>query len=456
MKSKLLAGIATALFLLSPSITNATAVGQPVPKGTNVLGTIYWNPTLNGTGGYVFTPNVTTNGTQVAFGGAVDSASRVNVNPQGASESGMTVTMPSGATGYYLRGFNSTGTLTWNIPASGAPDFPGTGAYSEAVGNGAISTGQFSTVFGNGGASAKGNYAVAIGRGASADASGGVSIGLSSSATGSYGVAVGYTANATGGFTFALGQGAAAPYNADVVIGSTRATAANQMVIGATAPGYQVNDIYIGNGVTSTSPVSSVYNGTGGSGTDIAGGNLTFAGGKSTGAGTGGKVYLATSSPSTTGTTLNTLTNRVQVDNTGINLLSGTYQANGTAGYTGNVNGTTFTGGIATAYNLNGASVSGPVNAAIASTATYSIVPNVDRFEIANAAPNSVSFTLPDPTNYSGPEIDLSRNDTSVTNVVTINTAGTSKTITGYTSVTAQYQVRHCVRLADGSGWFVF
>tara|TARA_R110000803_G_scaffold175116_1_gene237666 strand:- start:729 stop:1031 length:303 start_codon:yes stop_codon:yes gene_type:complete len=56
------------------------------------------------------------------------------------------------------------------------------------------------------------------------------------------------------------------------------------------------------------------YNGTGGSGTDIAGGDINIAGGKGTGSAAGGVVNLQTAISATSGTSLNSLETGVSVD----------------------------------------------------------------------------------------------------------------------------------------------
>jgi hypothetical protein len=68
-------------------------------------------------------------------------------------------------------------------------------------------------------------------------------------------------------------------------------TANNQIVFGST--NYAYTDFYIGEGVLSVSPGSITINATGGSGTDIAGGNLILAGGKSTGAASPASIIIS-------------------------------------------------------------------------------------------------------------------------------------------------------------------
>lgn len=60
-----------------------------------------------------------------------------------------------------------------------------------------------------------------------------------------------------------------------------------RMILDGTA-----NDLYLGNGITNAAPADHTVNGTGGSGANIAGGNLDLAGGKGTGTASGGQVAV--------------------------------------------------------------------------------------------------------------------------------------------------------------------
>lgn len=124
--------------------------------------------------------------------------------------------------------------------------------------------------------------------------------------------AIGANANA-GRAAVALGRSAnSSAGRCSIAIGTSATTTANnQLVIGASidADGNaaSITDSYIGNGVTHASPASTAINATGGSGTNIAGANLTLAAGKGTGSGVGGVVKIQTSTAGGSGTTLQTL-----------------------------------------------------------------------------------------------------------------------------------------------------
>jgi hypothetical protein len=105
--------VALAVLCPAPSF-GAGRVGQvpPSPTATNqnivsVANALY-------PGGFQWTPvslPYSSNGSQVAVGGVIDTSSRFSVNPQGASENGIIIRMPSGYTGMPLRVLNSTGSI---------------------------------------------------------------------------------------------------------------------------------------------------------------------------------------------------------------------------------------------------------------------------------------------------------------------------------------------------------
>lgn len=98
-------------------------------------------------------------------------------------------------------------------------------------------------------------------------------------------------------------------HTAAIAIGSAATTTAtSQLVVGAGS--IPITDIYFSEGVTDATPLAFTINGTGGSGTDIIGGNAIVAGGKGTGTGIGGAVITQTSNVLGTGTTLQSLRTR--------------------------------------------------------------------------------------------------------------------------------------------------
>lgn len=147
---------------------------------------------------------------------------------------------------------------------------------------------------------------VGIGNGVNPSGTQATAMGYSSQATGTNATAVGASASASGNYSVALGTSASAGGLGSVAIGSSAsASGANEFVCGAT--GAEINNVYFGGGKTAVSPSGWSLNGTGGSGTNIAGGSLTLAGGKATGNAVGGSVKLQASTAGSSGTTLQSL-----------------------------------------------------------------------------------------------------------------------------------------------------
>lgn len=175
---------------------------------------------------------------------------------------------------------------------------------------------------------------------------------LYSNTTGADNTAIGHLAlysNTIGDSNVAIGRGAglndiaSAPNTSgtdNVFIGyyceSSSATSTNEIVIGYQTNGIGDNTVvlgndsitttalkgaaYIGNGVTNASPSATSVNATGGSGTDIAGGALTIAGGKGTGNAAGGNILFKTSTAGGSGTTLQSLATAAQIRSSDQNL----------------------------------------------------------------------------------------------------------------------------------------
>ena len=106
----------------------------------------------------------------------------------------------------------------------------------------------------------------------------------------------------TGGFSSSIAMGR----------GATN-TASNQLVIGSSTGGTinSISSVFFGSGVTATAPVDYIINGSGASGTDIGGGDVTIAGGKATGNASGGSILFQTSDAGASGVTLQSLTTKM-------------------------------------------------------------------------------------------------------------------------------------------------
>jgi hypothetical protein len=86
------------------------------------------------------------------------------------------------------------------------------------------------------------------------------------------------------------------------------------------------NDVYFGNGTTNASPANPTIRATGGTGSNVAGGELNLYGGQSTGSGAGGPIRFFTSAAGSSGSSPNSNTERMRVTSAG-ELLVGTTTA---------------------------------------------------------------------------------------------------------------------------------
>lgn len=259
----------------------------------------------------------------------------------------------TGGTGYIQNqtasaqtgGFNvsGNGTVGGALVVQGGISSSGSGMQSERFGYGATSAGISSLSVGRN-ASVSGDYSVAVG--------------ASANAAGSYSFASGVLANAAANGSIAIGKSATATSShlGSIVIGTdATSTAAGQLVIGG--PNYNVTQGYFGRGVTHALPTSFTINATGGSGTDIAGANLLFAGGRGTGTGVGGDIVLQTAAAGgSTGAGLNTLVERLRVTSAG-NVGIGTSNPAAKLEIQGNSTGTASTLSISTISSQNSGTV---------------------------------------------------------------------------------------------------
>jgi hypothetical protein len=139
--------------------------------------------------------------------------------------------------------------------------------------------------------------ALAVGNAAGATSDGAVAIGRNAFGQGIGSVSIGIDSHAANSGSIALGA-------------STLTTANNQLVIGADdyngTPAH-ISHVVIGSGVTDATPTGFTLQGTSGSGSNIAGASVTFAGGQSTGNANGGSLNFQVSAPSGSGSSLNSL-----------------------------------------------------------------------------------------------------------------------------------------------------
>jgi hypothetical protein len=223
--------------------------------------------------------------------------SRITITANGSSAtlaSNMDLIM-QGATAYITNSQGTNRGEAFGAGATTADDSVAVGhnasAYNVGVSVGSGATGTSTNAVAIGSLSNAGFLAVAIGTGAQ-------------SSQGS--VAIGDSANSGAQDVVLVGRGAASNFNSSIALGSTAtATATNQMVIGA--DGYEIDHIFVGSGVTDATPTGFTLQGTGGNGTNVAGANVTIAGGQGTGNAAGGNVNFQVAKPGATGTGVNAL-----------------------------------------------------------------------------------------------------------------------------------------------------
>lgn len=219
---------------------------------------------------------------------------------------------------------------------------------SVALGWRAISAGSGSIAIGPLSA-ASGTFAISIGRGTRANFTDAVVVGRAANATGvsstaigggsvasqqavaigfaagafTSSVAVGYGASAfTSARAVAIGQDTSAQFLASIALGSLASASTNSQFMVGSDP-YNITQVVIGKGVQSDSPVGFTLTTTNATGSDIAGGTITIAGGQGTGNKQGGKLRFQVSPAGTTGTTLNSLSTIMEIVPSGA-VLNGT------------------------------------------------------------------------------------------------------------------------------------
>jgi len=213
---------------------------------------------------------------------------------------GVSATGPVSATGGYFSGRVGVGTATPTAPLeiSGSLHI-NANSVLKITGPGGITTGAIA--IGAGASATPGTYAarIAIGPSAAAGNDGAIAIGGGATATtGNDAVAIGVSTNA-GSKGIAIG-GYSNAGNQEFVAGSSNASS-------------QINNVYFGSGKTSLNPSNYTINGSGASGSNVAGADLYLAGGRNTGSGTPGSIHLQTASIGPSSTSQQALVNRLSI-----------------------------------------------------------------------------------------------------------------------------------------------
>lgn len=127
-------------------------------------------------------------------------------------------------------------------------------------------------------------------------------------------VAFGAGANTTSASAVAMGRAATAG-NCGIAIGRLATAPANAFVAGAASAfnDFSILDVYFGNGVSHATPTNYTIHGVGGLGTNIAGGALILAAGKSTGSATPAAFKIQSTVAGSSSSTAQTLADVVTV-----------------------------------------------------------------------------------------------------------------------------------------------
>lgn len=102
-------------------------------------------------------------------------------------------------------------------------------------------------------------------------------------------------------------------FGARTVVGTENAFVAGSVGNTGGADIASILNVYFGNGMVAPAPVGYTVNGTGGSGTNIAGGLVRIAGGRGTGAAESGKVVLAAAPAGSSGAAANALVDYLEL-----------------------------------------------------------------------------------------------------------------------------------------------
>jgi hypothetical protein len=183
-----------------------------------------------------------------------------------------------------------------------------------ALGYSAVADGTNSTAVGRS-ANAATTSSFALGYLAMATTStGNMAVGSQATSTGTDSIAFGRSSTASGSYSLTMGYSNTSSHNNSIVFGNNYSSfAANQIIFGS------VYDVWVGRGQTSATATAypARFHTTGGSGTDIAGAEMSFRSGISTGSAEGGSMTFYTTPAGTTGSSANTSTKHMEIRGNG-------------------------------------------------------------------------------------------------------------------------------------------
>ena len=302
---------------LIPYTDNAFDLGTTTSRYKSIYATTFYGSGAGLTN--VFSTSTTRGVLSAGNGLSYDSATGIFTN---ASSSPWLL---NGTSAYYNLGNVGIGTTTPGsaLTVAGTSHYTGLGVFAGGISS--PGTGSNSEAFGNNATTGTAQNSLAIGQGANASGNG-------------HSIAIGSQASASGQYAISLGRNNSTVYAGSILIGNAlTGTNFNQLVVGGGNTGTFLSDGYFGNGVTHATPQAFTFQTTGASGTDIAGANLTLAGGKGTGNAAGGALIFSTSDAGSSGATLQSLTEKMRISANG-NVGIGTASPTTKLDVAGNIN----------------------------------------------------------------------------------------------------------------------
>ncbi|KKQ98357.1 MAG: Hemagglutinin-like protein [Candidatus Woesebacteria bacterium GW2011_GWB1_39_12] len=185
-----------------------------------------------------------------------------------------------------------------------------------AIGHSATTTvggGGTNIVFGNSALCIGGLAGITIGSNAltKGGGSGSITIGTNSTIEGDRAILIGRTSQLSGSNSIAIGAFSSVSASNSIALGNqVSSVSSSQFIVGSTTS--PITDVYIGQGEIASSPGAITYHAADASGSNISGGKMIIASGKSTGTGRG-DVYLYVSPSGSSGASSNTLTSALEL-----------------------------------------------------------------------------------------------------------------------------------------------
>ena len=185
-----------------------------------------------------------------------------------------------------------------------------------AIGHFAVTTvggGGTNIVFGHSAACIGGLAGITIGQTAlhKGGGSGSITIGATSTIDGDRAILIGRTGQLSGSNSIVIGAFTNVSASNSIVLGNqATSVSSSQFIVGSSTS--TITDVYIGQGEIAASPGTVIYHATNASGSNVDGGKMIIASGKSTGTGQG-NIHFQVSPSGSSGASLNALTSALEL-----------------------------------------------------------------------------------------------------------------------------------------------